>query len=140
MLWGIVLNFSKIIIDLRFVCCTTKGFFFRKCDSFFKSPKKKIFQITILNLKFKFPPITYVNFKLRMGIIFLEIWKFEKRISLSEKITPLWIALQLRFKNRYIYYVSTACISRLIVSCKNINNSFEDTYDLDMILLRIHIR
>ena len=30
------------------------GFFFRKCDSFFKSPKK-IFQKTIPNLKFKFP-------------------------------------------------------------------------------------
>ena len=31
--------------------------FFRKCDSFFKSPNllKKIFQKTILNLKFKIP-------------------------------------------------------------------------------------
>ena len=35
-------------------------FFFRKCDVFVKSPKK-IFQITILNVKFKFPVYTVDN-------------------------------------------------------------------------------
>ena len=42
---------------IRNVRVTKGGFFFRKCDSFFRSPnlEKKIFQKTILNLKFKIP-------------------------------------------------------------------------------------
>ena len=60
--------------------------------------KKKIFQKTILNLKFKFPAKNTLlllagnlNFKLRIVfcIFFFEIWKFEKRITLSEKKPPL---------------------------------------------------
>ena len=62
------------------------GFFFRKCDSFFKSPNllAEIFQKTILNLKFKTPAHNIIllwagilNFKFR--IIF---WK--------KKITGDW--------------------------------------------------
>ena len=72
-----------------------KVFFFRKCDSFFRSPnlkKKKIFQKTILSLKFKFPAHNTLllwagnlNFKLR--ILFLEYFfgDLKKRIALSEK-------------------------------------------------------
>ena len=58
--------------------------FFRECDSFFKSPnlKKKIFQKTILSLKFKFRVVFLEYF-------FFEIWRFEKRIALSEKKPPL---------------------------------------------------
>ena len=39
------------------MAAVAKVFFFRKCDVFFKFPnlQKKKFQITILNLKFKFP-------------------------------------------------------------------------------------
>ena len=50
---------------------------------FFKSPnlQKKIFQKTILSLKFKFP----ANNTLLFGIIFFEIWRSEKRTALSEK-------------------------------------------------------
>ena len=67
--------------------------FFRKCDVFFKSPylQKKIFQKTILNLKFKVPAHNIrllwagiLNFKFR--IVFLEyffwgdweIWKMNQ--------------------------------------------------------------
>ena len=59
--------------------------------------KKKI-EKTILNLKFKFPAkntllllARNLNFKLRIvfWIFFLEIWRFEKRITLSEKKPPL---------------------------------------------------
>ena len=56
--------------------------------------KEKIFQKTILNLKFKFPTNNSevllagnFNFKLRIdfwNIFFLEIWRFEKWIALSE--------------------------------------------------------
>ena len=51
--------------------------FFRKCDSFFKSPnlQKKIFQKTILNLKFKIPAhnsIILWNFEFQVQDNFLE--------------------------------------------------------------------
>ena len=56
------------------------GFFFRECDVFFKPPKK-LFQRTILNLKFKFP--TNYNMLLLAGnlnfifrIVFLEYFYF----------------------------------------------------------------
>ena len=71
--------------------------FFRKCDVFFKSPKK-IFQKTSLNLKSKFPANNSkvllagnLNFKLRIDFwnFFFEIWRSEKRIALSEKKPPL---------------------------------------------------
>ena len=56
--------------------------------------KKKIFQKTILSLKFKFPAnnskqqIQIWNSNLKY-FFFLEIWRFEKRIALSEKKPPL---------------------------------------------------
>ena len=63
-----------------------KGVFFRKCDVFFKSPnfQKNIFQKTILNLKFKFQ--SQDSF---LEYFSSEIWRFEKRITLSEKKPPL---------------------------------------------------
>ena len=54
------------------------GFFFIKYDSFFKSPnlKKKIFQKSILNLKYKTSPIILLgqggNFKFQVQDSFLE--------------------------------------------------------------------
>ena len=57
--------------------------FFRKCDSFFKSPnlQKKIFQKTILNLKFKFPAKKHFTviggkFKFQAQDSFLEYFFF----------------------------------------------------------------
>ena len=68
------------------------------CFSNLQISKKK-FQKTILNLKFKFPAYNTLlllagnlNFKFRIvfwNISFLEIWRFEKRIALSEKKPPL---------------------------------------------------
>ena len=70
--------------------------FFRNCYSFFKSPnlQKKIFQKTILNLKFKIPAHNIIlfwagilNFKFKIvfwNIFFFEIWRSKKRIALSE--------------------------------------------------------
>mgnify|MGYP007022731055 CR=1 FL=1 len=72
-------------------CVIKMVFFFRKFDFFFKSPKR-IFQKTILNFKFKIPAQNSImlwagilNFKFRTvfwNIFFLEIWRFEKRITL----------------------------------------------------------
>ena len=63
--------------------------FFRKSDVFFNFPnlQKKIFQKTILNLKFKFQPQDSF-----LEYIFLEIWRFEKQIALSERKPPLTIS------------------------------------------------
>ena len=58
-------------------------FFSESAIRFFKSPKK-IFQKTILSLKFKFQ--VQDSF---LEYIFLEIWRFEKHIALSEKKPPL---------------------------------------------------
>ena len=77
---------------------STKGGFFSESAIRFSKlqiSKKKIFQKTILNLKFKLPAnntlLGNLNFKLRIvfGIFFLEIWRFEKEIALSEKKPPL---------------------------------------------------
>ena len=72
--------------------------FFSERAMFFqisKSREKKIFQKTILSLKFKFLAnnskvllAEKLNFKLRIvfwNISFFEIWRSEKRIALSEK-------------------------------------------------------
>ena len=62
----------------------------------FSNLQKKIFQKTILNLKFKFPTNNSkvflegnLNFKLRIVFWNIFFWRFEKRISLSEKKAPL---------------------------------------------------
>ena len=70
------------------------GFFSERADSFFKSPnlQKKIFQKTILDLKFKIPALNSIllwagilNFKFRIVFWIIFFWRFEKRIALSEK-------------------------------------------------------
>ena len=81
-----------------------KGVFFSvSVIRFFKSPnfQKERFQKTILDLKFKFPSSNTLlllagnlNFKFRIVFLeyfFLEIWRFEKHIALSEKKPPLQI-------------------------------------------------
>ena len=59
--------------------------FFRKCDVFFKSPnlQKKIFQKTILSLKFKIPAHNIIpflggnlNFKFRIVFWNIFFWRF----------------------------------------------------------------
>ena len=75
--------FSSISMTFDFwrVFAINKGVFFRKCDSFFKSPilPKKIFQKTILNLKYKISAnnsimsrVGVLNFKFR--IVFWNIF------------------------------------------------------------------
>ena len=88
--------------------------FFQKVQCVFqisKSPKK-IFQITILSLKFKFPAnnskvllARNLNFKFRIVFrnIFLEIWRFGKRIALSEKKPPLVHRLEGEIKEFRIF-------------------------------------
>ena len=73
------------------------GFFSESAIRFSNLPisKKKIFKKTILNLKFEILAhnITLLwaeilNFKFRivfLNIFFGEVWRFEKRIALSEK-------------------------------------------------------
>ena len=58
--------------------------------------KKKLFQKTILSLKFKFPANNSkvflagnLNFKFRIVFWNIFFWRFEKRITLSEKTPPL---------------------------------------------------
>jgi hypothetical protein len=78
--------------------------FFRKCDSFFKSPnlQKKIFQKTILNLKFKLPAHNSIilwagilTFKYRIvfwNIFFWRLgylkneWHFRKKATFSSNL------------------------------------------------------
>ena len=61
----------------------------------FSNLQKKIFQKTILSLKFKFPAknskqqIQISSSGQFFGIFFFEIWKFEKQIALSKKKPPL---------------------------------------------------
>ena len=58
--------------------------FFKKCDSFFKSPKK-IFQKIILSLKFKFPANnSKQQIQAQDSNLEYFFWRFEKRIALSE--------------------------------------------------------
>ena len=79
-----------------------KGGFFSEsaiCFSDLQISKKKIFQKTILSLKFKFPTnntllLLVEKFKFQvqdsfLEYIFSEIWRFEKHIALSEKKAPL---------------------------------------------------
>ena len=42
-----------------------------------------------------------------MEYFFLEVWRFEKRISLSEKKSPLVVGRELKEKNMKWPYVST---------------------------------
>ena len=65
------------------------GFFSENAIRFFKSPKK-IFQKTILSLKFKFQ--VQDSF---LEYFFFEIGRFEKRITLSEKKPPLGVGIGL---------------------------------------------
>ena len=88
------------------------GFFFRKCNLFFKSPNlpKKIFQKTILDLKFKIPAYNSImlwpgilNFKFRIVFWNIFFWRFgdlKKRIALSEKKPPLGQTKLDRLKNK----------------------------------------
>ena len=71
--------------------------YFQRVRLIFQISKEKIFQKTILNLKSKIPAHNSIilwagilNFRFRIVIwnIFLEIWRFEKRIVLSEKKPP----------------------------------------------------
>ena len=59
----------------------SKGGFFSESEMCFSNIQKKIFQKAILNLKSKFPA--------KNTLLLLEIWRFEKRITLSEKKPPL---------------------------------------------------
>ena len=80
---------------------TKGGFFSESAICFFKSPnlQKRIFQKTILNLKFKFPAnkskvllARNLNFKLRIVFWNIFFWRFgdlKKGIALSEKKPPL---------------------------------------------------
>ena len=60
-----------------------KGGFFSESDICFSNLQNKLLQITILNLKFEIPAH---NSKQLIQKIF---WRFEKRLPLSEKKTPL---------------------------------------------------
>ena len=80
--------------------------FFQKVWFVFLNPqisKKKIFQKTILSLKFKFQ--VQDSF---LKYIFLEIWRFEKHIALSEKKPPLaqppWLS---QVDQAQLYRIST---------------------------------
>ena len=85
-------NLSEVALKL-----TPKGFFFSESAMRFSNLQKKIFPITILNLKFKFPANNnkqqiQISRSLRIviwNIFILEIWRLEKQITLSEKNPPL---------------------------------------------------
>ena len=92
--------------------CKLKVFFFRNCDSFFKSPnlQKKIFQknypqleiwiccllLLVGNLNFKFRIVFGIY------IFFLKIGRFGKHITLSEKKPPLVALLNGRENSKKI--------------------------------------
>ena len=96
--------------------------FFRKWDSFFKSPSlpKKLFQKLSWAWNLKFPTISVnklFKFQAQGSYLeyFLEIWRFEKRIALSEKKSPLVEVRVIRFffsidfcTKKAIYYTSPA--------------------------------
>ena len=77
-------NIFLIFFSSIFSNLSLKVAFFRKCDSFFRSPnlEKKIFQKTNLNLNFKIPAYNIIlfwaeilNCKLKIfGIFFFDIW------------------------------------------------------------------
>ena len=82
---------------LKFWGVAKGGFFSESAIRFsnLQISKKKKFQKAILSLKFKFPAnnskqqIQISSSGKYFGIFFLEIWRFEKRIALSEKKPPL---------------------------------------------------
>ena len=89
--------------------------FFQKVRFGFQTSKspKKIFQKTILNLKFEIPAHNSImlwarilNFKSRIvfWILFLEIWRFEKRIALSEKKPPLVCVVHPKQSSLFVEY------------------------------------
>ena len=68
----------------------SKGGFFSESVICFSNLQKKIFQKTILNLKFKFPANnSKVKFQGQDSFLEYFFWRFEKRIALSEKKPPL---------------------------------------------------
>ena len=94
-------NIFLIFFSSIFSNLSLKVAFFRKCDSYFRSPdlKKKIFQKTILNLKLKISAHNIIlfwsgilNFKFKIvfwNIFFSRFEDLKKRIALSEKKPPL---------------------------------------------------
>ena len=104
---------------------------------------KKIFQKTILSLKFKFPAYNALlllagnsNLKFRVVFrnIFLEIWRFEKHIALSEKNPPLqqdlkmvsWAHYELIVKGEESCYCALA--SHFIYTLFVLTRIFETNY------------
>ena len=121
---SLVKSYANEIITF---CHDTKGGFFRKCDSFFRSPnlEKKIFQKAILNLKFKIPAHNIIlfwagilNFKFKicsfLEYFFFEIWRSKKRIALSEKKPPLMHSLWLLI----YFYITRWCYRQFCSSSK----------------------
>ena len=104
LLWSFKCRHSKLVSPLNSkwrlqlarvwnsTIVTKGGFFSESAICFFKSPnlQKKIFQKTTLSLKFKF--LVQDSF---LEYIFLEIWRFEKHIALSEK-SHLYSTLKVR--------------------------------------------
>ena len=99
--------------------------FFRKCDSFFKSPnlQKKIFQKTILSLKFKFP----ANNTLLYFNIDLEIWNthstFWKKSPLGEStkigcILRKVVTLFDNFRKKKIFWKSQLLFESILEGLK----------------------
>ena len=93
---------KEIKIERKLFELPAKGGLFSESAIHFSNlpiSKEKIFQKTILNLKFKIPAHSIIllwagilNFKFRIvfwNIFSLEIWRFEKCIALSENKPPL---------------------------------------------------
>ena len=94
--------------------------FFQKVRFVFqisKSPKKKLFQKTFLDLKFKFP----ANFSI---LFFLKIWRFEKQIALSERKPPLKVPFFQ--KVRFVFQISQKNYSKKLSWAWNLNKLFTD--------------
>ena len=83
------------MVKSQVFCSKVKGGFFQEVRCVFqisKSPKKKLFRNTILDLKFKFPTnfstlllTANLNFKFRIVFCNILFWRFENRIALSER-------------------------------------------------------
>ena len=98
-------------------CTIVKVAFFRKCESLFKSPKK-IFQKTILNLKFKIPAHNSIilwagilNFKFRIVVWNILFWKLGDLKNESHSL-----------KKSHLQYVLS--ISTLILAYKSFMKVF----------------
>ena len=72
---------SRILVGTRPFDEVGKGGFFSESVIRFLNLQKKIFQKTILSLKFKF--------QVKDSFLDYSFWRFEKRIALSEKKPPL---------------------------------------------------